>query len=73
VNGLTLQCVIYREDSGFVAQCLNVDVASEGATEDEARTNLTEALELYFSDPHAATALATVADAHVDQVTLRSA
>jgi predicted RNase H-like HicB family nuclease len=35
----------------FVAQCLEVDVASQGATEDEALANLREALELYLEDP----------------------
>jgi len=35
----------------FVAQCLEVDVASQGATEDEALTNLREALELYLAEP----------------------
>jgi predicted RNase H-like HicB family nuclease len=34
-----------------VAQCLEVDVASQGATEDEALANLREALELYFEPP----------------------
>ncbi len=33
----SLQVVIYREDEAFVAQCLNVDVASDGSTAQEAR------------------------------------
>ncbi len=69
----TLQCVTYREGDGFVAQCLNVDVASEGPTQDEARANLTEALELYFSEPYAGDPVSTVTEARVDQVTLKSA
>lgn len=73
MGATTLQCVIYREGDGFVAQCLNVDVASEGATEDEARANLTEALELYLLEPHAGASVSTVTDAHVEQVTLKSA
>lgn len=34
-----------------MAQCLAVDVASQGATEEEALANLKEALELYFEPP----------------------
>ena len=40
--------VVYEQDGAFVAQCLDVDVASEGDTEEEAVVNLREALELYF-------------------------
>ena len=36
---------VYREDEFFVAQCLNVDVSSFGATREEAVTNLKEAVE----------------------------
>lgn len=42
---------VWREGEWFVAQCLEVDVASQGATEDEALANLTEALELHFEPP----------------------
>ena len=38
---------VYREDEFFVAQCLNVDVSSFGATREEAVANLKEAVELY--------------------------
>ena len=41
---------VYREENDFVAQCLNVDVSSFGATRDEAISNLREAVELYFED-----------------------
>lgn len=44
----TLNYVTWEEDGAFVAQCLDVDVASEGDTQDEAIANLKEALELYF-------------------------
>lgn len=40
--------VVYREDEFMVAQCLNVDVSSFGATREEAVANLKEAVELYF-------------------------
>jgi predicted RNase H-like HicB family nuclease len=47
---LNLQSVVYREGEHFVAQCLNVDVASFGDDEIDAMGNLQEALELYFED-----------------------
>ena len=42
---------VSREDDWYVAQCLEVDVVSQGKTEDEAVANLQEALELYFEPP----------------------
>ena len=39
---------VWREGDWFVSQCLDVDVASQGETEEEAFANLKEALELYF-------------------------
>lgn len=39
---------LYREEEFIVAQCLNVDVSSFGATRQEAVANLKEAVELYF-------------------------
>jgi len=42
---------IFQEDNWFVAQCLEVDVASQGETETEALNNLQEALELHFEPP----------------------
>jgi predicted RNase H-like HicB family nuclease len=40
-----------REGDLWVAQCLEVDVASQGETEEEALANLKEALELFFEPP----------------------
>jgi predicted RNase H-like HicB family nuclease len=42
---------VWREGHWFVSQCLEVDVASQGETEDEALANLKEALELHFEQP----------------------
>ena len=47
----TFTASISHEGKWFVAQCLEVDVASQGKSEDEAIDNLREALELYFEDP----------------------
>lgn len=44
---------VWREGDWFVAQCLEVDVASQGETEQEALENLKEALELHFEPPRA--------------------
>jgi predicted RNase H-like HicB family nuclease len=42
---------VWREGSWYVSQCLEVDVASQGRTEEEARINLREALELHLEEP----------------------
>lgn len=42
------QVSVWLEDDIFVAQCLEVDIASQGATGEEALSNLREALELFF-------------------------
>lgn len=34
-----------------MAQCLEVDIASQGETKDQALSNLREALELHFEPP----------------------
>ena len=41
---------LFREDSDYVAQCLDFDVSSFGSTEKEALANLKEAIELYLED-----------------------
>ncbi len=43
--------VIIKEGNWYVAQCLEVDVASQGKTEDEAMKNLNDALLLHFTPP----------------------
>jgi len=44
---------VWREGDWYVAQCLEIDIASQGETEEEALSNLKEALELYFEPPQA--------------------
>ena len=44
---------VWREGDWYVSQCLEVDVASQGETEEEALANLKEALELHFEPPQA--------------------
>ena len=43
-----LTAIIGREGDGFVALCPELDVASQGASIEEARVNLIEALRLFF-------------------------
>lgn len=43
-----LTAIIEREGDGYVALCPELDVASQGETIDEPRSNLQEALELFF-------------------------
>jgi len=43
-----LTAIIEKEGDGYVAFCPEVDVASQGATIDEARKNIKEALDLFF-------------------------
>ena len=49
----TFTARIAQEDGWHVAQCLEVDVASQGESEEEALANLGEALTLAFSSPMA--------------------
>lgn len=44
----SLTAVLIREDDGFVAFCPEVDVASQGDSVEEAKSNLREAVELFF-------------------------
>ena len=47
-NVMRLTAAITREGSLFVAQCLEVDVASQGDSVEGALESLREALELFF-------------------------
>ena len=46
-----MSAVVWKEGKWFVAQCLDVDVASQGHSESEALENLRDALELHFTPP----------------------
>jgi len=56
---------VWQEGGWFVAQCREVDVASQGESEEEALSNLREALELHFEPP-----VATVAP-HVHEIEVK--
>lgn len=46
----TLTAAVVKDGEWFVARCLEVEVASQGVSVDEALANLREALELFFED-----------------------
>jgi len=48
-----LTAIIEREGDGYVALCPELDVASQGDTVEQARSNLAEAVELFLeaADP----------------------
>ena len=47
---MELTAAITHEAPWYVARCLDVEVASQGESAEEALANLEEALELYFED-----------------------
>ena len=48
-----LTAIIEREDDGFISLCPELDIASQGASIEEARANLVEALTLFFETANA--------------------
>jgi predicted RNase H-like HicB family nuclease len=49
-----LTAIIEREGDGYISLCPEIDVASQGATVQEASENLREAVELFFETASAA-------------------
>ncbi len=47
-NFRNFTAIIEREDDSYVALCPELDVASQGDTIENAKTNLQEAIELFF-------------------------
>jgi predicted RNase H-like HicB family nuclease len=43
-----LTAIIERENDGYVSLCPELDIASQGDTVEEAKRNLTEAIELFL-------------------------
>ena len=56
---------IWQEDNWYIAQCLEVDIASQGHTRAEALANLKEALHLHFTPP-VATKMPDIASVEVE-------
>jgi predicted RNase H-like HicB family nuclease len=53
IHEATIAATVWREGYWYVSQCLVLDIASQGESEDEALAKLKEALELHFEPPHA--------------------
>ncbi len=45
-----ITAIIQKEDDWYVAKCVENNVASQGKTIEEAISNLTEAVQLYYED-----------------------
>jgi len=56
---------VWQEGEWYIAQCIQVDVASQGATEEDALQNLRDALEVHFTPP-VATVTPQVRDIEID-------
>jgi len=61
---------LYREESDYVAQCLDYDVSSFGSTEKEALANLKEAIELYLEDLPESTITPQITDVSVGELAI---
>jgi len=48
MNFQKFTAVIERENDGYVSFCPELDIASQGDTVEEAKANLTEAIELFL-------------------------
>jgi predicted RNase H-like HicB family nuclease len=51
---MTLHCLIEKDGNLYSSLCLELDVASQGTTVDEAKQNLQEAVELYLESVYEA-------------------
>ena len=47
----TFTASVWQEGEWYVAEAIEVDLASQGKSADEALANLREAIELYFEQP----------------------
>ncbi len=63
---MRLTASVTQDGDWYVAQCLEVDVCSQGETQDAALANLREALGLHFEDEKADAEIPTATIAHVD-------
>ena len=63
----TIHYTLHREDSDYVAQCLDFDVSSFGATPEEALRMLKEAVELYLADDGGAEQALRISDVTVGE------
>lgn len=65
-----MHAVLWKEDKWFVAKALEVEVASQGKSRQQALDNLKEALELYFED-EASVELAPVRKPQLEDISIQ--
>ncbi len=61
---------LYREDNDYVAQCLDFDISSFGATEQEALHHFKEAIELYLEDSPDSGPFPQISEVSVGELTI---
>jgi len=61
---------LYREGRDFVAQCLDFDVSSFGASRQEALAMLKEAIELYLEDDETNEPFPQISDVTVGELAI---
>ena len=47
----TFTATVWTEGDWYIAQCRELEIASQGSTKEEALDNLAEAIELHFEPP----------------------
>ena len=65
-----IHSVVWKEDNWFVAKALELEVTSQGKSQQEALDNLKEALELYFED-QSKIELASVVEPKLQDLSIR--
>ena len=50
MNSTRFNVIVQKDDTWYVAKCIDNSVASQGKSVEEALANLKEALELYYED-----------------------
>ena len=50
MNSMRFNVIVQKEDTWYVAKCIDNSVASQGKSVEETLANLKEALELYYED-----------------------
>ena len=50
-QGKPVRVRLWQEDHWYIAQCADVELASQGGSADEALINIKEALALHFEEP----------------------
>lgn len=67
---MNIHYTLYREESDYVAQCLDFDISSFGSSREEALANLREAVELYLEDQPEGTLAARISEVSVGELAI---